>query len=240
MQITKQIEKMDTLSIKSKSKGKWFDIVLANVIGLTIVMLGFFIPVLSFALALIIYSYMQTGIYGFALQTYQGQNTDYENLFLPFNLILKILCLKIIVMAGIVLWGLLLIVPGIIYGLNYSFSAFILFENPNLKIREILKTSKTLTNGKKMQIFLLSLASIAIVCLGASIGVGLYYLFGLFMVVPTYLTVILITLPTILMLLIVALPFFEIYLAGIYESVKIKNIEKNAKQNKPAKKVSKS
>lgn len=240
MQIMQQFEKMDTLSIKAKSKGKWFDLVLANVIAIVIVMLGFFMPVLSFALAFIVLSYMQVGVYGFVLKNYQGQNPDFESLFIPFNLVLKTLCLKIIVMAGIMIWGLLLIVPGIIYGLNYSFSAFVLYENPKLSTKEILAQSKKLTNGKKFQIFLMALASVAIVCLGASVGVGFYYLFGLFMTVPTFLTVILIAIPAILMLVIVALPLFEIYLAGLYENAKLTPEEKTSKQNKTTKKVSKS
>ena len=240
MQLMQQIEKMDTMSIKSKSKGKWFDLVLANVIAIMFVLLGFFIPVLSFALAFIVLSYMQVGVYGFVLKNYQGQSPDFESIFLPFGLILKTLCLKIIVLAGMLIWGLLLIVPGIIYGLNYSFAAFILFENPNLSCKEILAKSKQMTMGKKFQIFLMALGMIALVCLAASVGVGLYYLFGLFMSVPTFLTVLLIAVPAIIMLVIVALPLFEIYLAGLYENAKSVPEEKPAKQNKATKKVSKS
>lgn len=150
MQLMQQIEKMDTMSIKSKSKGKWFDLVLANVIAIMFVLLGFFIPVLSFALAFIVLSYMQVGVYGFVLKNYQGQSPDFESIFLPFGLILKTLCLKIIVLAGMLIWGLLLIVPGIIYGLNYSFAAFILFENPNLSCKEIFGKVKTNDHGQKV------------------------------------------------------------------------------------------
>lgn len=240
MQISKKIQKYDTLSLKSKSEGKWFELVLANVLGATIVALGMFMPVLSLALAFIAFSYMQVGVYGFVLKTYQEQNPEFESVFISFKTIIKTLCLKIIVMAGIVIWGLLLIVPGVIFGLNYSFAALILAENPSLSCKQILLQAKQLTTGKKFEIFVMALAMLALVCLGASAGVGVYLIINIFAKVPAVVAAILILIPTILMLFIVALPLFELYLAALYENAKLATQQKPAKQNKYAKKVSKS
>lgn len=239
MQIVEEMKKIDTLSIQNKTKGKWFNLVLANVIAVVFVILGLFMPLLSFALAVIVASYMQVGVYGYVLKTYQNANPNFESIFIDFKWLLKVLCIKIIVMAGMLIWGLLLIVPGIIYALNYAFAAFVFYENPQLSVEQILATSKQMTNGKKFGIFLMALGMIALACLAASIGVGLYYLFALFFNVPIFLTVILIVVPTVLMIMLVSLPLFETYLAGLYENSKASTQEQVTIKKRSVKKVTK-
>lgn len=239
MQIVEEMKKIDTLSIQNKTKGKWFNLVLANVIAVVFVILGLFMPLLSFALAVIVASYMQVGVYGYVLKTYQNASPSFESIFIDFKWLLKVLCIKIIVMAGMLIWGLLLIVPGIIYALNYAFAAFVFYENPQLSIEQILATSKQMTNGKKFGIFLMALGMIALACLAASIGVGLYYLFALFFNVPIFLTVILIVVPTVLMIMLVSLPLFETYLAGLYENSKASTQEQVTIKKRSVKKVTK-
>lgn len=239
MQIVEEMKKIDTLSIQNKTKGKWFNLVLANVIAAIFVILGLFMPLLSFALAVIVASYMQVGVYGYVLKTYQNASPSFESIFIDFKWLLKVLCIKIIVMAGMLIWGLLLIVPGIIYALNYAFAAFVFYENPQLSIEQILATSKQMTNGKKFGIFLMALGMIALACLAASIGVGLYYLFALFFNVPIFLTVILIVVPTVLMVMLVCLPLFETYLAGLYENSKASTQEQVTIKKRSVKKVTK-
>ena len=77
MQIVEEMKKIDTLSIQNKTKGKWFNLVLANVIAATFVILGLFMPLLSFALAVIVASYMQVGVYGYVLKTYQNASPNF-------------------------------------------------------------------------------------------------------------------------------------------------------------------
>lgn len=249
MEIKKKIEKFDTLNISTRTKGKWFDIIIANIIAIVFVSLGMFMPLLSFALAFIVMAYMQVGLYGFVLKTYRGENPDFESIFIPFAHLIKVLCIKIIVMAGMVVWGLLLIVPGIIYGLNNAFAALVFFENPSLTIKEILAKSKQLTYGKRGEIFTMMLGSIALVCLAMSLGVGIYLLLGLAFKVPTWLTVLCILLPAAIMLVVVAMPLFETFLVASYEDAKAapvlpkkkdENGEKKTSAKTNRKKVSKS
>ena len=250
MKIKNELEKMDTLSIGKFAKGSWFDVIIVNMIAMVFVALGMFIPLLSFALAFIVMAYLQVGVYGFVLKSYRGENPDYESIFLPFKDLLKVLCIKIIVMSGMIIWGLLLIVPGIIYGLNNAFAGIIYFEEPNLSIKEILAKSKKLTYSRRGEIFLMVLGVIALVCLAASMGVGLHLLLSLLFKVPMWLTLMLIFLPAIVMLIVVALPLFESFLIAEYEEArknpvspkqKNNNQPQKAKQNKTTpKKVSKS
>lgn len=236
MEIKKKIEKFDTLNISTRTKGKWFDIIIANVIALVFVSLGMFMPLLSLALAFIVMAYMQVGLYGFVLKSYRGENPEYESLFIPFKHILKVLCIKIIVMAGIVLWGLLLIVPGIIYGLNNAFAALVFFENPELTTKQIFARSKELTFGKRGEIFTMILGTLALVCLAMSLGMGIQLLLGLAFKVPMWLTVMLIIAPAVIMLLTLALPLFETFLVASYEDAKEHPVVPKKKAAEPAKK----
>ncbi len=233
MEIKKKIEKLDTLNITSRTKGKWFDIIIANVIALVFVSLGMFMPLLSFALAFIVMAYMQVGLYGFVLRSYRGESPEFESIFLPFNRILKVLCIKIIVMAGIVIWGLLLIVPGIIYGLNNAFAALVFLENPELSTKQIFARSKKLTFGKRGEIFTMILGTIALVCLAMTLGMGVHLLLGLAFKVPTWLTIILILAPAAIMLLTLALPLFETFLVASYEDAKQHPVLPKKKDKEP-------
>ena len=60
----------------------------------------------------------------------------------------------------ILLWTLCLIVPGIIKGISYSLTPFILRDNPELSAKEALGLSEKMMEGRKMDFFLLSLSFI--------------------------------------------------------------------------------
>lgn len=56
----------------------------------------------------------------------------------------------------IMLWSLLLIVPGIIAGFSYAMTFYILVENPKMKPMDILRSSKKMMRGNKWKLFCLS------------------------------------------------------------------------------------
>ena len=53
----------------------------------------------------------------------------------------------------IFLWSLLLFVPGIIAGIRYSMTFFILADNPNITAREAISKSKDMIEGRKYEFF---------------------------------------------------------------------------------------
>ena len=53
----------------------------------------------------------------------------------------------------IFLWSLLLFVPGIIAGIRYSMTFFILADNPNITAREAINKSKNMIEGRKYEFF---------------------------------------------------------------------------------------
>ena len=58
----------------------------------------------------------------------------------------------------IFLWSLLLIVPGIIKSFEYMFTERILIDNPNMSSKEAFIKSREMTNGHKMDLFVLGLS----------------------------------------------------------------------------------
>ena len=58
------------------------------------------------------------------------------------------------------LWSLLFIIPGIIKAYSYSMSMYILADNPGNPALECINESKAMTDGKKMDLFVLYLSFI--------------------------------------------------------------------------------
>ena len=73
------------------------------------------------------------------------------------------------------LWSLLLIVPGIIKSISYSMSMYILAENKGKSAHECIKESKAMTEGHKMELFMLGLSFIGWVLLGF-VTLGISYI----------------------------------------------------------------
>ena len=76
----------------------------------------------------------------------------------------------------IMLWLLLLVVPGIIKAYEYSMIPYLLAENPNLSASEAFSLSKQMTTGQKMDLFVLDLSFLGWIILGAiCCGIGLLF-----------------------------------------------------------------
>jgi len=58
------------------------------------------------------------------------------------------------------LWSLLFVVPGIIKGISYSMAIYVLAENKGKPALECIKESKAMTEGHKMELFVLALSFI--------------------------------------------------------------------------------
>ncbi len=112
-----------------------------------------------------------------------GREFGTNDFLYAFNNYVKILGAMLWKMLFEILWALLFIIPGIIKSIAYSFTPYILAENPNVGYREAIKISMVLTDGRKGELFLLSLSFIGWFLLGAiTFGIGYIY------VIPYYQT----------------------------------------------------
>ena len=77
----------------------------------------------------------------------------------------------------VVLWTLLLIIPGIIKAIAYSLVPYILKDYPELSVNQAIKLSVKMMKGHKMRCFLLDLSFIGWVLLGIlTLGIGYIWL----------------------------------------------------------------
>lgn len=80
------------------------------------------------------------------------------------------------VFVYVLLWSLLLYIPGIIKAISYSQTFFIMRENPEMSGEQAIQRSMDMMRGHKMDYFLFSLSYIGWVLLGyITFGVGLLF-----------------------------------------------------------------
>lgn len=58
------------------------------------------------------------------------------------------------------LWSMLFVIPGIVKGYSYSLAIYIKSENPNIPASTAIELSKRMTNGHKMDLFVLDMSFI--------------------------------------------------------------------------------
>ncbi len=83
------------------------------------------------------------------------------------------------------LWSLLFIIPGIVKSYSYSMAMCILAENKEKPALECINESKSMTNGHKMDLFVLTLSFIGWILLGY-ITFGIAYIWVLPYMQTTY------------------------------------------------------
>ncbi len=94
------------------------------------------------------------------LKVAKNEEIEAGNIFDGFRNYESVIILSLIEGLFTFLWTLLFIIPGVIKGLSYSMSNFILAEHPDMKATEILKESERLMDGHKTEFFLLNLSFI--------------------------------------------------------------------------------
>ncbi len=100
------------------------------------------------------------GINKIALNVSRDEDADIATLFDGFKDFTRSLVLYITNNILIVLWTLLLIIPGIIKSLSYSMSYFILLDNPDMSANDARKESMEMMDGNKGRLFCLYLSYI--------------------------------------------------------------------------------
>jgi len=130
-------------------------------------------------LGILIAPILSAGLYVVGKQIIQNKKMVFESLFVFFKNIdhaVKLFAVGILVSLITSLGYILFIIPGVIWGLQYSQALFIMADNPQLEIMEALKKSKELMNGKKADLLLFYLSFILHFILGI-ITFGLYFLY---------------------------------------------------------------
>lgn len=115
------------------------------------------------------------------LKAFRGTKSSLSNLFDGFQDFSRVFLTLFLQGLYILLWTLLLVIPGIVKGISYSMTAFVLADNPELKYDAAITRSSQLMKGHKMQYFRFALSFIGWYLLAAlTLGIGFLWLIPYF------------------------------------------------------------
>lgn len=152
--------------------------VISLVIALISGLAGFvlsFIPFGSLAATIIITPAFTLSLVRVYMLVVKGEHPEVSGAFSGFDDFWS--AFKVIFLVGLFtfLWSLLFIIPGIVKSYSYSMSMYILAENKGKPALECINESKMMTEGHKMDLFVLNLSFIGWMLLG-SITLGIAYI----------------------------------------------------------------
>jgi uncharacterized membrane protein len=120
---------------------------------------------------------LMMGITRIFLRIYHKEPFEMGQIFDGFKEFSRTLSAYLLIMLYTLLWMLLLIVPGIIAGLGYSMTFFIMAEDPNISASDAMRKSKEMMMGYKWDLFRLGLSFIGWFILAViPAGIGLLWL----------------------------------------------------------------
>ncbi|MCP1223418.1 hypothetical protein [Sebaldella sp. S0638] len=109
--------------------------------------------IISFLLS-IFYIIIQIGVISSCFKIAKDEKIRFSDLFIGFSKkIGKLLLIEILHRWIVFLWGLALVIPGVVKRIAYSQIFYIFLEKPYLKVSECLKESDELMNGYKTSYF---------------------------------------------------------------------------------------
>ncbi|MDD5093241.1 MAG: DUF975 family protein [Dehalococcoidia bacterium] len=144
---------------------------------LPLMLINLFIPFSGTVIGFIIGGPAWLGISIFFLALCRKQNAQLEQIFQGFKRFKVALCAYLLLSLFVLLWMLLLIIPGIIAALSYSQTFFILAEDEAIGARDALRKSKQMMEGNRWKFFCLNCRFIGwgILCI-LTLGIGFLWL----------------------------------------------------------------
>jgi uncharacterized membrane protein len=135
-----------------------------------------FFPI-STILTFIVGGPLVLGLAIFSLSLARNQEARLEQLFLGFNKFGLSLGAYLLMVLFIILWMLLLIIPGIMAALSYSLTFYIIADDDSIGAMEAIDKSKQMMNGFKWKLFRLELRflGLALLCI-LTLGIGFLWL----------------------------------------------------------------
>jgi len=109
-------------------------------------------------LMLILQPLLEVGFISYCLKLKRDQKTDFRDLFNGIILFFKVLAIFLITTFYILLWSLLLIIPGIIASYRYRQAYYILLDDPRKSALQCISESRIIMHGKKLDLFTIDIS----------------------------------------------------------------------------------
>jgi uncharacterized membrane protein len=161
-------------------QGKW-GLAVGTFLVYTLISLAFRVPSGQYPpiglISLIISGPMSLGAAIFSLSLSRNQNARLEQIFDGFFRFSTSLGAYLLMLLFILLWAILLIIPGIIAALSYAMTFYILADDDSIGAMEAIDKSKEMMYGYKWKFFLLNLRFLgwSLLCL-LTLGIGFLWL----------------------------------------------------------------
>jgi len=178
MNTLSQTENRDLMTqARNALKGRWGLAIGVNVIYYVIIFAVQLIPKAGFFISIIVGAPLMVGIAGFSLSLARKQEATISQLFEGIKKFWTCLGTYLLALIFVLLWMLLLIIPGIMAALSYAMIYFILADNDSIGPLEALAKSKEMMRGNRWKLFCLSVRFIGwgILCL-LTLGIGFLWL----------------------------------------------------------------
>jgi uncharacterized membrane protein len=159
-------------------KDKWGMAILTFVVYMIVVSAIQFIPIIGQVAILFVGGPFAVGLAIYFLAISRNQEAKLEQIFMGFQNFVNAFLAYLLMMIFVLLWMLLLIVPGIIAALSYSMTMFIIADDSNISAMDALRKSKKMMDGFKWKYFCLGLRFLgwALLCI-LTLGIGFFWLF---------------------------------------------------------------
>ncbi len=126
---------------------------------------------------LVLGSLVSLGLIQYNLNLIDKKPAYWKQLFCHTSIWGKAIWLQVRTGIFILLWTLLLIIPGVIKSYSYSMAGFIMSENPEISAKGAMEMSMKMMNGNKFRLFCLRLSFIGWFILGIlTLGIGLLWI----------------------------------------------------------------
>ena len=128
-------------------------------------------------ISLIISGPLTLGAAIFSLSLARNEEAGVEQIFFGFYKFGKALAAYLLMILFIILWALLLIIPGIIAALSYSMTFYIIADDASISAMDAIDKSKAMMYGYKWKLFCLGLRFLlwSLLCL-LTLGIGFLWL----------------------------------------------------------------
>lgn len=102
-------------------------------------------------------SWVNVGLYGMGSRVLDGESPRAGMLF-PRGVFLKSVGMNLMRTLIVLLWSLLLVIPGIVAAYRYAMADYILYRHPEMGVMDVLRESKRCMQGRKGGLFFLHLS----------------------------------------------------------------------------------
>lgn len=151
-------------------------------LALSAAVLAIVAVIISIAISVFVLNMLRIGLAKYYIEAREG-NYDINNLLFAYRngYLSNSMITMVIKSFTIFLWSLLLVIPGIIKAYELRFVPYILADDPSVTWQEAFEMSKAMTDGHKMDLFVLDLSFI-----GWKIFDSLTFGIGQFLTAPYY------------------------------------------------------